>query len=153
MVSFKTIVLTTDLSDNADAAVPYAVELAKKWGGEIRLVHVVEDAVYYANPAATEGMVPVEWMVANRKSREMQLKDLAAKLASKENIAVKDVLLQGHAANVIVDYAKMENADCIVIATHGRTGLSHFLFGSVAERVVRLSLIPVLSIRPHAMKH
>ena len=152
MVSFKKIVVTTDLSENADAALPYALELARKWGGELRLVHVLEDVVYYANPAAAEGMVPVEWMVANRKDREAQLRQRAENLAKKENVTVKDVLLQGHAANAIVDYVKTEKADCVVIATHGRTGLTHFLFGSVAERVLRLSPAPVLSVRPAAMK-
>ncbi|HYF47881.1 MAG TPA: universal stress protein [Planctomycetota bacterium] len=148
MISFKKIVLTTDLSDNANVAAPYAVELAKKWGGQISLVHVVEDVVYYANPAATEGIVPVEWMVANRKDREMQLKLRAEELAKKDGVTVKDVLLQGHAANAVVDYLKKEKADCVVIATHGRTGLSHLIMGSVAERIVRLSPCPVLSIRP-----
>jgi nucleotide-binding universal stress UspA family protein len=152
MVAFKKIILTTDLSENADAAIPYAVELAKKWEGSIELVYVLEDMIYYANPAAAEGLVPVEWMVANRRDHEVQLKIRAEELTKTQNVKVVDVMLQGHAANAIVDYAKESKADCVIIATHGRTGFSHFIFGSVAERVVQLCAIPVLSIRPEAMK-
>jgi nucleotide-binding universal stress UspA family protein len=54
----------------------------------------------------------------------------------------------GSAANVIVDAAANEEADLIVIATHGETGLQRFVFGSVTEKVVRLATCPVLTIRP-----
>ena len=151
-MNFNKVILTTDLSENADAALPYGVELAKRSGGTIHLVHVLEDVVYYTNPAATEGMVPVEWMVANRQSHEMRLKQKASELAQKEGVKVVDVMLQGHPATQIVDYANKEKADVVVIATHGRTGFSHFIFGSVAERVVRTCNSPVLSIRPQSMQ-
>jgi nucleotide-binding universal stress UspA family protein len=57
--------------------------------------------------------------------------------------------LLGAAANAIVDFAVKEHVDLIVIATHGETGLQRFIFGSVAEKVVRLATCPVLTIRPH----
>jgi universal stress protein A len=147
-MEFKKIVLTTDLSENAEAAVPYAVQLAKISRGTIYLLSVVEDMVYYGNPAATEGVFPVEWMVANRRDREVRLKTKAEELSKKEGLKVVDVLRQGHAANEIINFAKDEHADCVVISTHGHTGLSHFIFGSVAERVVRMCDCPVLSVRP-----
>ena len=57
------------------------------------------------------------------------------------------VLLKGHAVHEIIDEVNHVNADLVVIATHGRTGLAHIFFGSVAEYVVRHSRIPVLTVR------
>lgn len=150
MTEFKTILLTSDLSENADAAAPYAVELATRFGGTIHLVHVFEDAAFYAAAAASEGMMvdSSDWIAASLRDREKKLGELSQKLAISSRIPVKPVMRQGHAATEIVEAAKSLNADCVVIATHGRTGLSHLVFGSVAERVVRLSPCPVLSVRP-----
>lgn len=154
MAEFKSILLTTDLSENADAAAPYAVELAQRFGGTIHLVHVFEDAAFYAAAAATEGMMvdPSDWINASLRDREQKLKALAERLSASGKVPVKPSLHQGHAAMAIVEAAKDLKADCVVIATHGRTGLSHLVFGSVAERVVRLCPCPVLSIRPQALK-
>jgi universal stress protein A len=147
-MEFKKIVLTTDLSENADAAVPYAVQFAKMSKGTIYLVSILEDVVYYGRMAATEGVIPVEWMEASRNDREMRLKLKAEDLAKKEGVNVIGVMRQGHAANEIIKFAHEEHADCVVISTHGNTGLSHFIFGSVAERVVRMCDCPVLTVRP-----
>ncbi len=153
-MEFKKIILTTDLSENADAAVPYAVQLAKISNGTIYLMSVMEDMTYYANLLATESMVSVEWLEASRRHYAVRLREKAEKLANESGVKVVDVLRQGHAANEIIDFAKKDHADCVVIATHGRTGLAHFMFGSVAERVVRMCDCPVLSVRPekHAQK-
>lgn len=154
MTAFKSILLTSDLSENADAAAPYALELAHRFGGSISLVHIFEDAAFYAAAAASEGMMvdPSEWITSSLRDREKKLAAIAKKLAEQGGVAVTPVLRQGHAATEIVKAAKELNSDCVVIATHGRTGLSHLVFGSVAERVVRLSPCPVLSVRPSSMK-
>lgn len=156
MIQFKKIILTTDLSDNANAATPYAVELAKRYNGTIHLIHVSEDSLYYAIGTG-EKVAPIDpliqvydpaWVEEARRFREQQLEKLAKSIGTNDGVTVIHLLQQGHAADKIITYAKAENADCIVIATHGRTGFSHFLFGSVAERVVRMSVCPVLSVRP-----
>jgi len=154
MIRFNKIVLTTDLSENASVATPYAIDLAKKYGGSIELLHICEDTVYYASAAAAEGFVVdmEEFSAKIAKDREDALKAAAESLASKHGVQVKPVLRKGHAANEIVAYAKDNKPDVIVIATHGRTGLSHLLFGSVAERVIRTAACPVLSVRPEGAK-
>jgi nucleotide-binding universal stress UspA family protein len=147
-MEFKKIVLTTDLSENADAAVPYAVQFAKMNKGTIYLLSILEDVVYYGRAAGGEGVLPVEWIEASRIDRQTRVKAKAEELAKKEGINVVGVMRQGHPANEIIQFAHEEHADCVVISTHGHTGLSHFIFGSVAERVVRQCNSPVLTIRP-----
>jgi len=156
MLEFKNVVLTTDFSSNAEAASAYAAELARRHNGRIHLVHVFEDVTYYMTVAEDVSAValadPAGWYALAKTEHENKLSLAATKLSAQENIEVVPVFRQGHTAREIVDYAKQVNADAIVIATHGRTGLSHFIFGSVAERVLRLSHCPVLSVRPEKMK-
>jgi nucleotide-binding universal stress UspA family protein len=150
MIQFKKIFVTTDLSENSNAAVPYAAELARRYDGRLELIYVFEDILYF--PTAPEpgsyAIDPVQIMESARIERKKQL-DLAAKLCSEmEKVEVKPVLLEGHPPTKIIKYATEQKPDCLVVATHGRTGLSHLVFGSVAERLVRMSVCPVLSIRP-----
>ena len=150
MTTFKNVLLLTDLSSNADAAAPYAVELAKRDGGRVQLVHVFEDLVFYSVPIS-EAPLAVDlsdYIKGSHADRSKKLGEKAAALAKGSGLPVVPVLLTGHPVNQIVDYAKKENADLIVIATHGRTGAAHAFFGSVAERVVRQSPCPVLTVRP-----
>jgi nucleotide-binding universal stress UspA family protein len=152
MVEFKRIVLTTDLSDNASEAVPFAIDLAKKYGGAVTLLHVVEDSIYYASAASAEGFVVdmEDFSARIQKDREDALKAAAAKLSTAHGVTVTPVLRTGHAAGEIIAYAKEAKPDVVVIATHGRSGFQHLIFGSVAEKVIRLCPVPVLSVRPKA---
>jgi len=154
MIRFNKIVLTTDLSENASVATPYAIDLAKKYGGSIELLHVCEDTVYYASAAAAEGFVVdmEEFSAKIAKDREAALKVAADAIATQHGVKVTPMIRKGHAANEIVAYTKETKPDVLVIATHGRTGLSHLIFGSVAERVIRMCACPVLSVRPEAAK-
>lgn len=151
-MEFKTIILTTDLSDNADAATPYAVELARKFGASLHLVHVFVEPHVYSGLA--EGIVIGVSTLISESHRVVtqKLNDLAHMLGEKERMKVDSVTLRGDPVTKIVEYANKHKADCIVIATHGRTGLSHVVHGSVAERVVRMSKCPVLSVRPEEIK-
>jgi universal stress protein A len=144
---FKSIVCTTDLSENANAAMPLAAELARRFGGSVTVLHVLENLPYYA---VAEGITfDIEkWMSDVRRNRERELNDAVAAYAAREKIQAKPVLLQGDCAAQIVKYLKESGSDCVVIATHGRTGLSHLVLGSVAEKVVRGAPCPVLTIRP-----
>ena len=149
MVQLKTILLTTDFSENAGAAVPYAIELARKFSGCINLVHVFEDS-NIAVKLPGEGAIALDWLSAVRIERKVRLTALAEEIAKTEKVDVVPIFLQGTAASEILNAAKANHADCVVIATHGRTGFAHFLFGSIAERVVQLSPCPVLTVRPKA---
>src|SRR5262245_41815492 len=146
MISFKKILLPTDLSSNSDAAAPYAIEFARRDGGQIQLLHVFEDLIFYPLPIA-ESPVAVDFSDFIKGSHADRLTTLGKKadaLARDSGVTVVPVILRGHPVQELVKYAKSEHIDCIVIATHGRTGAPHLFYGSVAERVVRESPCPVL---------
>lgn len=149
MITFNTILLTTDFSAYADAAIPYAGELARDFRGQIRLLHVFDDTPLAAGFTG-DVYVPFDWIDAARKERRARLSVLAEKISLDEKIEVQPCMREGNAKQGILDEAKECHADCIVIATHGRTGIPHFLFGSVAEQVVCLSTCPVMTVRPAA---
>ncbi len=147
MYTFKHILLTTDLSPNSEAAVPFAVALAKQSGGTIHVFHAFEDEV---GEALSSGIVigASAWVSSVHKQREQKLIEFADKLGAKSKVEVTHACVHGHPANETVKYARKMHADLIVISTHGRTGISHLFLGSVAEKVARLSPVPVLTVKP-----
>lgn len=151
MIVFKNILLTTDLSNNSDAARPYAVELARKYGATLHLLHVFEDAGYYHDAGMNESVpyAPIEWIENAQKERKQKLDKMAATIQKEDGIDTDVTMRVGSASREIIAYAAENKADCIVIATHGHTGFAHFLFGSVAEKVVQTSPCPVLTVRPN----
>ncbi|HLX64959.1 MAG TPA: universal stress protein [Planctomycetota bacterium] len=154
MIAFKNIILTTDLSDNALAAAPYAAELARQSKGTVYLLHVFEDSAYASDLASSDmlGFDPAAVEAAAVAERKARLQAWVEKIPGRENIKIVPVLKKGHAVEMILNEAKEVQADILVIATHGRTGLAHFLSGSVAEKIVRLSACPVLTVRPAALE-
>lgn len=133
MVEFKNIMLTTDLSENANAAEPYAVEFARQFDGRIELVHVFD---------------PFQLTGSSREKRAQNLKITANIFQARDHVPINTILLEGQPVSELVNYAKSAKADCLVIATHGWTGLHHLLMGSVAERLVQLMPCPVFTVRP-----
>jgi nucleotide-binding universal stress UspA family protein len=119
------ILLPTDFSTAADAAALVATAMARETGARLHLAHVV--------PPATDPSLGSE-----------QLTRLGRQLGS--GLAVELALLSGRAAREITTYARDKGIDLIVMSTHGRTGVSRTLLGSVAEAVVRLSPCLVLTV-------
>lgn len=146
MISIKHLLVSTDFSKAAERALPYGASLAKEYGAELHVVHVVEDSLYYAqfayDGAPFDPTVLIEGLIEDRKKKLTEaLKQLPG------DVKVRSHLRRGVVASEIIACAKEIDADLVVIATHGRTGLSHLLFGSVAERVVRECPCPVLTVR------
>jgi nucleotide-binding universal stress UspA family protein len=146
MPTNKRILVPVDFSKPSLRAVEVALELAERLAAEVVLLHVVEP-VYY--PAAGEvygiGFEFGDIYVAIERAARSQLKKLTAKVRAR-HAATRDLLLVGTAHRTIVEQAKKLRADLIVLSTHGRTGLSHVVLGSVAERVVRTATCPVLTV-------
>jgi nucleotide-binding universal stress UspA family protein len=146
-VPFRAILVTTDLSPLGDAAIPYALRLAKDQGAKLILATVVEIpsapsplyAHYYPSPTPAQ----------REAARRSAAKSLSTRLppSAVKGIDVERVVLEGDPASVIVGLAKSRDASALVISTHGRTGLRHFFLGSVAERVLRHTTCPVLLVR------
>ena len=141
--AFKQILVPTDFSAGSRLAVDYALELARRLGASVHLLHVVEDP----NVAGlfTEAYVD---MALIRKERRCDARHRMNGLLSQLHAPrITDEIASGEVAQTIAGIAADRGADVIVMGTHGRTGLKHLLIGSVAERVVRMSPHPVLTIR------
>jgi nucleotide-binding universal stress UspA family protein len=151
-MAFKRILVPVDFSEDSLSALAYAGDLARTSNAELQVLYVVEP-VYYAAPAdmyatsANLGMLLDE----QRRGGKEQLARIATSL-KKKGRRVRTFLKTGSPAQEIVDTAKRQRADLIVVSTHGRTGLAHMLMGSVAEKVVRTATCPVLTVRRSALK-
>jgi nucleotide-binding universal stress UspA family protein len=146
----KNILVPTDLSEGAEAALDYACELASKLDATIHIVNVIGIpalGVPELGVALTSTMI--DSMVADNQKA---LDELAARKCSAARIG--QVLLKtGDARDLINQTAQEVGADLIVMGTHGRRGLTRALLGSVTENVVRTAPCPVLTVRTHDKKH
>ena len=144
---FTTILAATDFSAASEQAVAYAASLALEFGATLHLLHVVPDPVLAA--AWSEAYAYDLDMLGERLRRDAE-RQLAERAARIEGIVVTREALLGRPANTIVAIAAARCADLVVVGTHGRSGVSHLFMGSVAERVVRSSPCPVLTVREGA---
>jgi nucleotide-binding universal stress UspA family protein len=138
-VMIKRILVPTDFSDASLAGLEYALDLAERFKAEVVVLFVVE-------PLYSAGDLGLLLEEAQRRGHE-ELSRLASRL-KRRGVACRTMLQIGTPYQVIATAAARERADLIVMATHGRSGLSHFVMGSVAERVVRTARCPVLTVRP-----
>jgi len=143
MTEFKRILVPTDFSEAADSARDVAIDLSKKYGASITLLHCYEVPLYVYSGAPA---VPADYWTPIRNAASRRLEVAVAELA-KLSPQAKGMLSQGVPWEQILHAADEAKADLIVMGTHGRRGLTHVLLGSVAEKVVRLSPIPVLTVR------
>jgi nucleotide-binding universal stress UspA family protein len=146
IVELKHILAPTDFSAHSRSALYYAAALAEKFAARITLLHVYQDMTLFLPETIAAGAVvvpPVEQMISavheslSREVQECKLDHLKPALEVRE----------GSAYYEIVRFAEEAGADLIVLGTHGRGALAHLLMGSVAEKVVRKSPCPVLTVR------
>ena len=142
-MTLRRILVATDFAESAERALACAVQLARRHGAELVLVHVYMDLPAY--PEITAGQV-VAIYEEQRAWIEAALERLA-RAARGEGLLARAVLRTGPAASTIAETAKDEGADLLVVGTHGRSGLDRLILGSVAERVVRLASCPVLVVK------
>ena len=149
MINIKNILVPTDFSDFSRYALNYAVTFAQAFGAKITLIHVtpereldsIRQVSTYFEPGQLENLLKERESEDRRQLEEFIPPDL------KKGMEVETVHKVGMPFVEIIRTAKERGVDLIVIGTHGRSGLSHVLFGSVAENVVRQAPCPVLSIR------
>lgn len=144
MSVWKNILLATDFSESAEPALALALQLTRDSGAALTLVHTWELPAY-AYPGL--GFAPADVLTGIESAARSQLEELLGRVR-KEVPHAKAVLCRGFAADEIVREAERSKSDLIVIGTHGRRGVAHVVLGSVAERVVRTSPVPVLTVRP-----
>lgn len=140
---YKKILIATDGSEYTKNSVDYGVELAKNTGAQLHAIYVVDTAAFASIPmdAAWESMYELL-----RQEGDEATKYVAEK-AEAEGLDVERNTVEGHPADEIIKYAEKNSISLIVMGTLGKSGLDRFLLGSVAEKVVRTSKIPVLVVR------
>ncbi len=141
--TIKKVLVPIDFSDYSKSALKYAINFSKFFNAEIILIYVVEPVIYPLDFSMGQIAMPsfsTEW--------DERAKEELDKLAKKEiNSSVKTIIKTGKPFLEIIETAKEEDIDLIIIATHGHTGVEHIIFGSTAEKVVRKAPCPVLTLR------
>ena len=142
---YKKILVPTDFSDHSKLALRYALELADFYKSEITLFHAFEQQMHPSFYAS--GKTSMFEIDSELKQRATDALIKFRNEPGKPEIETKYVFAEGTAYHEIVEYAKKENFDLLVIATHGLRGLEHFLIGSTTEKVIRHTEIPVLTVK------
>jgi nucleotide-binding universal stress UspA family protein len=142
-MQIKQILVPTDFSENAEHALSYAIELAKQCSAKLHLLHtpviptyLLMDLSYSPGPEAVTRIL---------NDAQDQL-DAQAKLIDQAGIEHFTVIREGTVHEVIRDYAREHDVDLVVVGTHGRTGVSKLMYGSVAERVIKTVHTPIIVI-------
>ena len=144
-MSFKKILVPVDFSEFSDKAAEYALFLAEKYRANITLLHAI---VLFQEDFDEEEQLKMYEKIIQKKEKEREKKlESHRKTAKDRGIEVNSVLLRGiSAASSILDYISDKDFDLVVMGTHGHTGFKSLLLGSVTEKVVRESPVPVLTI-------
>ncbi len=146
MKGVRRILHPTDFSRASGAAFLKAVALAKEGRAELLLVHVLLPPTPFIGDGYISPKTYEELEASARRGAQRELAKVVAR-AQKAKARVKAVLLEGVPYDKIARVARSKRADLIVMGTHGRSGLSKFFLGSVAERVIALAPCPVLTVR------
>lgn len=144
MINIKNVLCPVDYSVYSEKALHYAIEFAEKYQAKLYLMHVLDIRVYDINDPDLYNVNIVDKETIE-KLRARLLKCVSEE--TKGKIPVEAIVIQGVPFTEIITAARDYKIDMIVIGTHGRTGLSHAIMGSVAEKVVRKSPCPVLTVR------
>jgi nucleotide-binding universal stress UspA family protein len=144
MINLKTILVPSDFSECSDAAVRYGLELARKFGATLHLLHVVQDPV--TQPWAAEGFSAPLLEATDQWQKDAQVR-LANAIPAEDRARTVVTSTIASPFVEILRYAGANDIDLIVMGTHGRGGVSHVLLGSIAEKVVRRAPCPVLTVR------
>jgi len=138
---YDTIVVPTDGSEPAGAAVDHAIDLAAASGATLHALSVVDSSAYAALDVSSEQVLD------SLETHAGEATEIVAETAADAGVEPVTEVSVGSPHEQITDYAEAVDADLIVMGTHGRTGLDRFLLGSVTERVVRAAPAPVLTVR------
>ena len=147
MTTYKHILVPLDFSDTSARALEHAKILAERFDAALELLHVVPNP-FMANAASLYVGMPLPQDFLNQLEQEARERlEATLTLTERERFQARSVVRIGDPLFEIVDHARSEHVDLIVMGTHGRTGVSHLFLGSVAERVVRTAECPVLTVR------
>jgi universal stress protein A len=145
-LGIRSILVPIDFSQHSKNALKYAIPLAEKFGASLHLIYVVEPTIYPADLGFGQVVLPgVEEELRDKGEGELQLlieREIGGRVKADATVRT------GNPHQEILKVADETGVDMIVVATHGHSGVEHMLFGSTADRIVRRSKIPVLTVRP-----
>jgi universal stress protein A len=151
MTDLRKVLCPVDLTPDASHAAEQAAELAKSLGAELLLLHVMtEPTLSFGEPLLAPGDATTFTLPVLADDYRVEMDHRLTRLGNKlrvDGLQVSTLLMRGSPHEAITSAADQEHADLIVMSTHGRTGLSHLLLGSVTERVVRTAKVPVMTLR------
>lgn len=142
MITLKHILVPTDLGEPAKRALGFAIDLAAKFDGRITLVHVFDVPLSYAGM----DLSPMDLLAPVWAAAREQLDALLTEV-KRSNPDARLIVARGVPWREILATIEKEQPDLVVMGTHGRSGIGRALLGSVAEKIVRLSPAPVLTLR------
>ncbi len=145
MFQIKKIMVPIDFSDYSKKALEYATEFAQKMNSKIYLIYVFEPMIYPTDFSFGE-VIPISHQEDLAEKAKSELKLLAESNIS-DKVDWEIIIKTGRPFSQINETAREIDADLIIIATHGHTGVEHIFFGSTAEKVVRKAPCPVLTLR------
>ncbi|MEW6571390.1 MAG: universal stress protein [Nitrospirota bacterium] len=144
-MEIKSILFPTDFSEGSSQALLYAVDIAKRYGSRLYLIHVIYDVV-----KAAGWYVPHMSMDELYKDIEKSAQKELERFGIEELSGLKNIerhIIRGVPHEEIVNFTNKNKIDLIVIGTHGKKGIDRVLFGSTAAQVVRFAPCPVLTVR------
>jgi len=138
---YDAVLLPTDGSEGTRAAVDHAITHANAYDAALHVLYVVDARIGVVHETTPE-LVFEELEEQGREAIE----DVKTQAKARDVETIEGAVARGDPHQAILDYATAEDIDLIVMGTHGRTGLDHYLIGSVTEKVVRLSDVPVMTV-------
>ncbi len=141
---YKKILIATDGSDHSEEAERHGLTLAKRSQATVTALYVVEE-VHPPRSISSPLSLALEEQIEEHKAHGREIVEEVVERGKKMGVEVTPVVVEGHPAQEIIEHAR--DHDLVVMGTLGRSGLSHLLVGSVAERVVRHAPVPVLVVR------
>lgn len=146
MIAIKNILVATDFSAPSETALNYARAMARSFSAKLHVLHVFEP-LWITSADVVGGGVSLATMIQGLEdTAKKQLGDSVTAEDRRELGAVAEMVTSESPAREIANYANRNKVDLLVIGTHGRSGISRMLIGSVAEKVVRLAPCPVLTV-------
>lgn len=147
MIAIKKILIPTDLSTPATEALHYACALAEQFQAELHVLSVIQDVALMSPDPNVPWVIPASSIAEVQRDLEVTLQKVPDPQWCAGKV-VHRVIRVGVPYLEIDKYAAEQNIDIIVVGTHGRSGLTHLLLGSTAEKIVRKAPCPVLTVRP-----
>jgi nucleotide-binding universal stress UspA family protein len=144
---YKKILVPLDGSPLAECVIPHIEAIAKPCGSQVELISVVEPV-----DIPTRGQIAVsddDLKKINNEAKKETHKylDSISERLNRSGIKASPVILMGKPADSLIEYATNNNVDLLIMATHGRSGLTKFFWGSIAEKVLRSICVPVLLVK------